>query len=304
MIRTTLFMTVISSLLWSCQELPQNEIELPSIQYQEGTEENPWARQEYEYRQIADPSTGNIPVGIARKERAHVEQSQAENADYARRVKNLEYRFIGPNNVGGRTRALALDITNEDILIAGGVSGGMWRSTNRGGSWERTTHPASLYNATCLAQDTRPGKENIWYHGTGELRGNSASNAGAPYRGDGIFKSVDSGLSWELLASTAVGSSNQFNSPFQYIWNMVVNTSRQDRDEVYAAAFGGIIRSIDGGSSWETVLGDDLLGLTTDTTDFNGSPYARFSDIAITEDGIFYATLGTHTGAGFIRDKG
>jgi len=298
------YFIIIACFLWSCERPAQKKVNIPSFAYEEGSPDNPWARQEYESRQIADPKTGRIPVGILRKERAYLQKDQNSLSTYTKRTKNLEYRFIGPSNVGGRTRAFAIDITNEDVLVAGGVSGGMWRSNDAGQSWERTTHPASLFNASCLIQDTRPGKEHIWYHGTGELRGNSASNSGAPYRGDGIFKSSDGALTWELIPSTTLGSSNQFNSPFQYIWNIVVNTSRFDRDEVYAAAFGGILRSIDGGDTWKTVLGDDLIELTTDTTDFNESPYARYSDIAISEAGVFYGALGTHTGEGFIRSKG
>ncbi len=298
------YSTIITILTWACNEVPKKQLEVPDHSYAEGTLENPWARQQYELQQIVDPATGDIPVGIARKEQAYVSTSQRDLTTYAKRVKTQEYRFIGPSNVGGRTRAFAIDMTNEDVLVAGGVSGGMWRSTNKGGDWERATHPASLYNASCVVQDTRPGKENIWYHGTGELRGNSASNTGAPYRGDGIFKSTDGARTWELLPSTAGGSSNQFNSPFQYIWKVIVNTARQDLDEIYAAAFGGILRSVDGGATWSTVLGDDLLNQNTDTTDFNGSPHPRYTDITITETGVFYAAIGTHTGEGFIPSKG
>ena len=41
----------------------------------------------------------------------------------------------GPYNVGGRTRALAMDVLDENILLAGGASGGMFRSTDAGQSW-------------------------------------------------------------------------------------------------------------------------------------------------------------------------
>lgn len=302
--QVTRYSLILTLLTWSCSELPPNQLEVPYLQYTEGTSENPWARQQYEFQQIVDPKTKQIPVGIAQKERAYITKSQSNLTTYAKRTKAQEYRFIGPSNVGGRTRAFAIDATNEDILIAGGVSGGMWRSTNRGAGWDRTTHPASLYNASSVIQDTRQGKEAIWYHGTGEFSGNSATNTGAPYRGDGIFKSTDGAQTWQLLPATAGGSSNQFNSPFQYIWKVLVNTARQDRDEIYAAAFGGILRSTDGGASWTTVLGDDLLDQNTDTTNFNGSPYARYTDIAITEGGVFYAAFGTHTGEGFIPSKG
>ena len=63
---------------------------------------------------------------------------------------------------------------------------------------------------------------------------------------------------------------------------------------MYAAAYGGIIRSMDGGNNWETVLGDDLLNLP-DTVDLNDSLVSFFTDIIITPAGVFYASLSTFT---------
>jgi len=41
---------------------------------------------------------------------------------------------LGPNNTGGRTRALMVDRRNDNIILAGGISGGLWRSENGGTS--------------------------------------------------------------------------------------------------------------------------------------------------------------------------
>ena len=41
----------------------------------------------------------------------------------------------GPYNVGGRTRALSVDVLDENIILAGGASGGMFRSIDGGNSW-------------------------------------------------------------------------------------------------------------------------------------------------------------------------
>lgn len=76
-------------------------------------------------------------------------------------------KSIGPENIGGRTRALAIDVSDNtsNTILAGGVSGGMWRSTNGGTSWTRVTTLPQLASVTTLAQDTRSGKTNIWYYG-------------------------------------------------------------------------------------------------------------------------------------------
>ena len=73
----------------------------------------------------------------------------------------MEWKSVGPFNVGGRTRAIALDVTNDNIIIAGGVTGGMWRSTDEGKSWQYTNGSDAVRSVTCIAQDTRPGKEHI-----------------------------------------------------------------------------------------------------------------------------------------------
>lgn len=257
-----------------------------------GTKENPTKRFDFELKQIIDPKTGTVPDFIHQKELkfsknipTHEDLKQSING----RTQAQVWETDGPSNIGGRTRALALDILNENIILAGGVSGGMWKSINSGISWTRTSHPNTLNSSTCLIQDTRSGKENIWYQGTGELIGNSAGAPGAPYRGDGIFKSTDNGDSWNLIPSTTNNRLSIFESPFNYIWNIVINTNRTDIDEIFAAVYGGIVRSQDGGNTWTTVLGDDLLNFSNNNS--NGSNSPVFTNIIQTESGIFYATI-------------
>ena len=69
---------------------------------------------------------------------------------------------------------MALDATNESIIIAGGVSGGMWKSVDGGSTWRKTTKPEQLHSVTALDQDTRTGHTSTYVYGTGELIGNSA----------------------------------------------------------------------------------------------------------------------------------
>ena len=46
------------------------------------------------------------------------------------------WEFLGPGNVGGRTRALVINPQVPDIMHAAGVSGGIWRSVDGGLSWQ------------------------------------------------------------------------------------------------------------------------------------------------------------------------
>ncbi|MDE0472015.1 MAG: flagellar basal body rod modification protein, partial [Ekhidna sp.] len=246
-------------------------------------------RLEYEKRLAADPSTGEIPVGI---QRAELDFTKISQINARSRGADLSYESAGPFNVGGRTRAVAFDVRDEDVILAGGVSGGMWKSTNGGRTWVRKSHPENRNSITCLVQDTRSGKEDTWYHGTGELVGNSAKGGGAVFRGDGIYKSTDNGESWNPISSTQDADPNVFNSQFQYIWSIVINPNNLEEDEIFIAAFGGILRSLDGGDTWEVELGQELFNLA-DSVNLNNVSASQYTSVSRSLNGIFYATLST-----------
>ncbi|MCH8286041.1 hypothetical protein IIB79_05865, partial [candidate division KSB1 bacterium] len=174
------------------------QTEIRSASSSIGTADDPDARARYEWMRTRNPRTNEIPPNIRARELAYASTLPTKEnyievlrkSGSSENVQILDWVPRGPFNVGGRTRALAIDVTNENIILAGGVSGGMWRSTNGGETWTKTTSPDQLHSVSSIVQDTHPGKTNIWYVGTGELRGNSARGRGAPYRGDGVFKST------------------------------------------------------------------------------------------------------------------
>ena len=271
-----------------------------------GTKENPQARKSYEEAMLIDPKTGQIPFDIKRNEirfSSGIPKKGVTKRHLRKGETNEEeWRSIGPYNKGGRTRALAKDVTDENVILAGGVSGGMWRSENNGNSWDKTTVPSSIHSVSCIAQDKRVGKENIWYYGTGELTSNSASKKSAPYRGDGVFKSIDGGKLWNQLLSTSEGVPNNFNSQFQYIWKVLPNAKNLINDEVFLATTGAIFKSVDGGKSWAVVLGRKKE--STPDTDLNNSNISDFTDIVQTESGVFYAVLSQRSRNGSSPDRG
>jgi hypothetical protein len=246
-------------------------------------------QEEFELLRLRDPATGVIPADIRRRELAMARRipakeglSRAAQAGSVAAARSSAWVQRGPPNIAGRTRALAIDALNPEVLLAGAVSGGMWRSSDGGRSWMCTTDPQDLHSATTVVQDPRSGKTSVWYYGTGEARGNSASGGGAPYSGDGILKSTDNGLSWNPLPSTVSGTPHQFDQVFDYIWKLAVDPSAPE-DEVYAATVGGINRSTDGGQTWSLVLGSFS----------NDGP--RFTDVGVTSTGVVYATLSEAT---------
>ncbi|MEN8008400.1 MAG: FlgD immunoglobulin-like domain containing protein [Candidatus Krumholzibacteriota bacterium] len=258
-------------------------------------EGGPDQRRHWNEIRLADPATGRIPADIHRREQefarklpsrrgsALLETYQTSQVNKGEKINGWGYR--GPWNIGGRTRALALDISDPtyQTLLAGGISGGMWRTTNEGGAWTLTTGSSQLHSVSTVAQDTRAGSQNVWYYGTGEVRGNSAGTGGAPFRGDGMFKSTDGGLTWALLPATSGTPPSSFTNLWQYVWRVAIDPSNVAQDEVYAAIYGQIMRSTDGGNSFTDVLGDP-------------GTLSRYTDVIVSSTGVVYASLSTDGG--------
>ncbi|MBS1492465.1 MAG: T9SS type A sorting domain-containing protein [Bacteroidetes bacterium] len=243
--------------------------------YAIGDEDDPQARFSWEFKKLRDPVTNRIPDNIRQKElefAAGLPKRMGDAPDA------LTWSERGPSNVGGRTRAVLGDINDTNIIIAGGVSGGIWRSTNSGVNWTQRTTLTQLHSTTCIAQDIRTGNTGKWYMGTGERAGNSAGQFGAAgaFTGDGVFKSIDNGLTWNLLASTSGSSPSSFNSNWQYVWNVATDASNATDDEVYAATIGSIQRSTNGGTNWTTVLGNTVT-------------VSEYTDVKCATSGVVYA---------------
>ena len=259
------------------------------------SQENPTGLAPYEYMRLRNPETGKIPRGIGGRENRFIRSLPTVEEAFTRglRKRSISYgwKSRGPSNIGGRTRAFGLDIRDENIILGGGASGGMWKSTDNGQTWIKTTKPDQLHTVSCLVQDTRPGREDTWYQGTGEYSGGQDHMRGnVPYDGNGIYKSTDNGDTWELLASTSTGMPENHTNDFDWIHKVAIDPSNLDDDEVYAAAYGAIYRSPNGGQSWSRVLGGPGRA-------------AGWAHIAVTSTGVVYATLCYGPDQGLYRSE-
>jgi hypothetical protein len=247
-------------------------------------QENPLEYLREREEMLRDPRTGRVPDDARAMELKFAERlpkvDGGGDGKNGARLQSSVWTPRGPFNVGGRVRALALDADNENTILAGAASGGMWRSTDGGATWARTTALSDISSVTCVAQDRRAGKRNVWYYGTGEFRGSDV-RGGTKLFGDGIFKSTDGGKSWSRLASTVRNQPHVFASDFTYIHKIVTDPTKTE-DVVYAATYGGIYRSANGGETWTAVLG----GNTAETQN-----KADFSDVVITSTGVLYAAI-------------
>lgn len=244
--------------------------------------ENPIKRAEFEFRMLANPTTGEIPKNIRHNEIEFAKNIQSINENLLSKVSNthaISFQSRGPVNRGGRVRALGIDVrstASNSVIIAAGVSGGTWRSTNNGSSWTQTSLPSQINSATCIAQDTRPGHQDTWYMGTGESRGNSTSGGGAPYLGNGIFKSTDNGLTWNLLPKTVSNTPQKFDNNFDYVHGITVNPTT---GKIHVAAINTIVGSNDGGTTWGLEL--------------SSPKNTSFSDVVSSPTGRIYAAINS-----------
>jgi len=228
-------------------------------------------REKYELEMQRNPTTGNIPQGEKRKE-LDVSLDLMQQKRFLKATSNT-YTFRGPSNFGGRTRAFGVDLSDatSNTLLSGGVSSGLFRTTDGGTSWTKVTPQGEIHNVTALAQDPRPGFQNIWYYGTGELLGNSAS-LGSAYRGQGVYKSVDSGQNWTKIAATD-SVFEDFDSNFDYTSALKVHPMTGD---LFIATAGLIYRYNGTNLFIELELSGNSIGLTDVVITANGKVYASF----------------------------
>ena len=190
----------------------------------------------------------------------------------------LTWQERGPNNIGGRSRAIIIDKRDPtgNTVFAGSVSGGIFKTTNflaPTPTWAPVNDLMGNLAITILLQDKN--NLNTMYAGTGEGWFNIDA-----VRGAGIFKSTDGGTNWIQIPST---------STFEYVQDMIIDNN----NNLYVALRNlttlnrGVMRSTDQGNTWTQVLGLPL-------TDFAYTT-GRAADLELAANGDIYATLGIFT---------
>jgi Secretion system C-terminal sorting domain len=146
--------------------------------------------------------------------RANVATGQVEPGDHARMAKavaaytrnqkkSATYNWIemGPDNIGGRVRAICVDPNNHQKLWAGSVSGGLFRSLNGANTWERI--PA-FSEKLVISSIAILGNGHL-YVATGCTWEGISGEGGSGFMGDGIFMSADDGASFSHPLDAAAG---------------------------------------------------------------------------------------------------
>ncbi len=243
-----------------------------------------------EYFMTMDPSLGRVPSERLLPAFNKLKEKQVKSSSY-------QLQWDGKSVVmGGRTRAIMWDpndATGKKVW-AGSVTGGLWYNpdiTSEISLWQPVSDMWPNMVISCITSD--PNNPSTFYVGTGESQTALITYRESSGRGVGIWKTINGGQSFSLLASTA---------DFAYITKLIVR-NENGNSVVYAGVVSGtykgsiwqsqpsdgLFRSADGGTSWQQVLPD----ITNENV-----PYAP-ADVQLGADGrIFVGTVANIEGKG------
>ncbi|MBT8264771.1 MAG: hypothetical protein KJN75_05500, partial [Muriicola sp.] len=151
---------------------------------------------------------------------------------------------VGPFNTGtysgrlpgqGRTNAIAVDPTNENIWYVGAPAGGIWKSIDAGASWTNLFDNFPQIGVSGIAID--PNNPNTIYISTGD------DDAADSYS-VGVFKSVDGGTTWQETGL------NPSTSNVGTLMNEII-IDPSNSNILWVATNTGLYKSIDAGATWE-----------------------------------------------------
>lgn len=166
-------------------------------------------------------------------------------------IRGLEWRCIGPANMGGRIDDFAVVESDPHIIYMATASGGVWKTSNNCVTWKPLFDEQDTSSIGAIA--IAPSNPDTVWVGTGEPNNRQSSSWGK-----GVYKSTDGGKTWR----------NMGLQDTHHIGRIIVHPS--DPDTVYVAALGhlwgpnrerGLFKTSDGGKTWvNTMFIDENTG--------------------------------------------
>lgn len=130
----------------------------------------------------------------------------------------------------GRITSMAVDPSNQNHIIVGGETGGVWRTTDGGSTWAVLTD--NLPNLLVASLAMHPGNTATYYWGAEGT----------------IFKSTDSGATWNTLASVSG------------LVNKILIDPNNTNKMYCSIESGGLFKSTDGGATWNRIHNSAMNG--------------------------------------------
>ena len=159
-------------------------------------------------------------------------------------LSGLEFRSIGPAFMSGRIADIAINSENENEWYVAVGSGGVWKTSNSGTTWDPIADDQPFYSTGCITIDPH-NSSKIWL-GTGENVGGRHVGIG-----HGVYMSENGGEKWKYMGLKSS----------EHISKIII--SPNDPNLIFVASQGplwssggerGLFRSIDGGKNWKNVL--------------------------------------------------
>lgn len=244
-----------------------------------------WNRAADYYHAIrANVTTGQVEMADILKARQAVMQHSMKKAGSL----NLQWTERGPNNVGGRTRAILIDKNNSNHVLAGSVSGGLFVSNNAGGTWS----PVSVNNLENLIVSslTQAPDGSIWM-GTGSDFDYSANQEGILFPGNGLYKSTDGGSTFTRIVGPNLpnnpndGTTDTISITKEWVSINRIAFKPGNSNQVYVAMNKGLRVSNDGGQTWINPIYGAYLTCTGPLQTVRGE------DLDVTPDGRLFVSI-------------
>jgi hypothetical protein len=187
----------------------------------------------------------------------------------------------------GRVISIAFDTTDPDTIYVGAANGGVWKTTDRGGSWSpKSDYQMSLAIGT-LAID--PNNHLRIFAGTGQY-----GAAVGTFYGNGILYSDNGGDSWSELATGTF----QRDEISRLLFDPTDATSQR----MFLSSRQGVYQSITGGTSWTLLRAGAASDLVLIATGANVQLIAAFDGSGIftaTRTGTTWSAWTQYTSASF-----
>jgi photosystem II stability/assembly factor-like uncharacterized protein len=158
--------------------------------------------------------------------------------------ERLEWRSIGPANMGGRVADVEGIPGNPNVVYVASASGGLWKTVNAGVTWKPIFEHQGTFSLGDIA--LAPSNPDVVWAGTGESNVRNSVSFG-----DGVYKSTDGGKSWQHMGLRDT----------ERISAIVIHPTNPDI--VYVGALGhafapneerGVFMTTDGGKTWTKTL--------------------------------------------------
>jgi photosystem II stability/assembly factor-like uncharacterized protein len=148
---------------------------------------------------------------------------------------------LGPNGPAqgggsGRLNCMAFHPTNSSYILAGAASGGIWLSTNNGGTWKTYTDDLGTLGISSIAFAL--SDPNVVYAATGDKDASDTYTMG-------VIKSTDGGKHWTITGLSYPVANKRL------VYKVLVHPT--NKNLVYATTSSGIYKTTDGGTNWTKI---------------------------------------------------